>query len=149
VQLISITIGLGMNRLRSADAVVYDRLSIPTLPLDLPDTVELSPAGKETGNHPVPQQEINALLLPLARMGKRVVRLKSGDPFVFARGGEELAVLRGAGIPCEAIPGVTAGTAVPAAADIPVTYRGEAVRLSAPHATTAETFMAVESLYAR
>lgn len=120
----------GMNRLRSADAVVYDRLSIPTLPLDLPDTVELYPVGKEAGNHPVPQEEINALLLRLARMGKRVVRLKGGDPFVFARGGEELGVLRAAGIACEAIPGVTAGVAVPAAAGIPVTYRGEAVRLT-------------------
>jgi len=120
----------GMNRLRSADAVVYDRLSIPTLPLDLPDTVELYPVGKEAGNHPVPQDEINALLLRLARLGKRVVRLKGGDPFVFARGGEELAVLRAAGISCEAIPGVTAGIAVPAAAGIPVTYRGEAVRLT-------------------
>ena len=120
----------GMNRLRSADAVVYDRLSIPTLPLDLPDTVELYPVGKEAGNHPVPQDEINALLLRLARAGKRVVRLKGGDPFVFARGGEELQVLRAAGIPCEAIPGITAGIAVPAAADIPVTYRGEAVRLT-------------------
>ena len=86
--------------------------------------------GKEAGNHPVPQEEINALLLRLARMGKRVVRLKGGDPFVFARGGEELAVLRAAGIACEAIPGVTAGVAVPAAAGIPVTYRGEAVRLT-------------------
>ena len=120
----------GMNRLRSADAVVYDRLSIPTLPLDLPDSVELYPVGKEAGNHPVPQDEINALLLRLARQGKRVVRLKGGDPFVFARGGEELQVLRAAGIACEAIPGVTAGIAVPAAADIPVTYRGEAVRLT-------------------
>jgi uroporphyrin-III C-methyltransferase len=120
----------GMNRLRSADAVVYDRLSIPTLPLDLPDSVELYPVGKEAGNHPVPQEEINALLLRLARQGKRVVRLKGGDPFVFARGGEELQVLRDAGIPCEAIPGVTAGIAVPAAADIPVTYRKEAVRLT-------------------
>jgi uroporphyrin-III C-methyltransferase/precorrin-2 dehydrogenase/sirohydrochlorin ferrochelatase len=120
----------GMSRLRSADAVVYDRLSIPTLPLDLPDKVELHPVGKEAGNHPVPQEEINALLLRLARMGKRVVRLKGGDPFVFARGGEELQVLREAGIACEAIPGVTAGIAVPAAANIPVTYRGEAVRLT-------------------
>jgi uroporphyrin-III C-methyltransferase/precorrin-2 dehydrogenase/sirohydrochlorin ferrochelatase len=120
----------GMNRLRSADAVVYDRLSIPTLPLDLPDTVELYPVGKEAGNHPVPQDEINALLLRLGRLGKRVVRLKGGDPFVFARGGEELAVLRAAGIPCEAIPGVTAGIAAAAAADIPVTFRGEAVCLT-------------------
>jgi uroporphyrin-III C-methyltransferase / precorrin-2 dehydrogenase / sirohydrochlorin ferrochelatase len=120
----------GMNLLRSADAVVYDRLSIPTLPLDLPDTVELHPVGKQPGNHPVPQDQINALLVRLARMGKRVVRLKGGDPFVFARGGEELAVLREAGIPCEAVPGVTAGIAGPAAAGIPVTFRGEAVRLT-------------------
>ena len=120
----------GMNRLRSADAIVYDRLSIPTIPLDLPDTVELHPVGKEAGNHPVPQEEINALLLRLARMGKHVVRLKGGDPFVFARGGEELGVLRSEGIACEVIPGVTAGIAVPAAAGIPVTYRGEAVRLT-------------------
>jgi uroporphyrin-III C-methyltransferase / precorrin-2 dehydrogenase / sirohydrochlorin ferrochelatase len=120
----------GMNLLRSADAVVYDRLSIPALPLDLPDTVELHPVGKEAGNHPVPQDEINALLVRLARMGKRVVRLKGGDPFVFARGGEELAVLRREGIPCEAVPGVTAGIAGPAAAGIPVTFRGEAVRLT-------------------
>jgi uroporphyrinogen III methyltransferase/synthase len=78
----------------------------------------------------VPQDEINALLLRLAREGKRVVRLKGGDPFVFARGGEEALVLRQAGIPCEIVPGVTAGIAVPATAGIPVTYRGEAVRLT-------------------
>ena len=78
----------------------------------------------------MPQDEINALLVRLARMGKRVVRLKGGDPFVFARGGEELAGAARGRHPCEAIPGVTAGIAVPAAADIPVTYRGEAVRLT-------------------
>jgi uroporphyrin-III C-methyltransferase/precorrin-2 dehydrogenase/sirohydrochlorin ferrochelatase len=120
----------GLNRLRSADAVVYDRLSIPAIPLDLPDHVELHNVGKEAGRHPVPQGEINALLLRLAREGKRVVRLKGGDPFVFARGGEEVLILRQAGIPCEVVPGVTAGIAVPAAAGIPVTFRGEAVRLT-------------------
>ena len=120
----------GLNRLRSADAVVYDRLAIPAIPLDLPDSVELHNVGKEAGRHPVPQDEINALLLRLAREGKRVVRLKGGDPFVFARGGEEALVLRQAGVPCEVVPGVTAGIAVPAAAGIPVTYRGEAVRLT-------------------
>ena len=120
----------GLRRLRGADAVVYDRLSIPAIPLDLPDTVEFHAVGKEAGNHPVPQEEINALLLSLAREGKRVVRLKGGDPFVFARGGEEVLVLRQAGIPCEVIPGVTAGIAVPAAAGIPMTFRGEAVRLT-------------------
>jgi len=120
----------GLSRLRSADAVVYDRLAIPAIPLDLPDHVELHNVGKEAGKHPVPQDEINALLLRLAREGKRVVRLKGGDPFVFARGGEEALVLRQAGIPCEVVPGVTAGIAVPAAAGIPVTYRGEAARLT-------------------
>ena len=120
----------GLHCLRCADAVVYDRLAIPAIPLDLPDRVELFNVGKEAGRHPVPQDEINALLLRLAREGKRVVRLKGGDPFVFARGGEEALVLRRAGIPCEVVPGVTAGIAVPAAAGIPVTYRGEAVRLT-------------------
>jgi uroporphyrin-III C-methyltransferase / precorrin-2 dehydrogenase / sirohydrochlorin ferrochelatase len=120
----------GMNRLRSADAIVYDRLAIPAIPLDLPDTVEFYSVGKEPDHHPVPQEEINALLSRLARMGKRVVRLKGGDPFVFARGGEEALVLRADGIPYEVIPGVTAGIAVPAAAGIPVTCRGEAVRLT-------------------
>ena len=120
----------GLYRLRHADAVVYDRLAIPAIPLDLPDSVEFHAVGKEAGHHPVPQAEINALLLRLARMGKQVVRLKGGDPFVFARGGEEVLVLREAGIPCEVIPGVTAGIAVPASAGIPVTFRGEAVRLT-------------------
>src|ERR1039457_2128794 len=120
----------GLSRLRGADAVVYDRLAIPAIPLDLPDHVELHNVGKEAGRLPVPQEEINALLSRLAREGKRVVRLKGGDPFVFARGGEEVLALRREGIPCEVVPGVTAGIAVPAAAGIPVTYRGEAVRLT-------------------
>jgi uroporphyrin-III C-methyltransferase len=120
----------GLACLHSADAVVYDRLAIPVIPLDLPDSVELHAVGKEPGHHPVPQEEINALLLRLARAGKHVVRLKGGDPFVFARGGEEVLVLRAAGIPCEVVPGVTAGIAAPGAAGIPVTFRGEAVRLT-------------------
>jgi len=121
---------LGLDRLRSADAIVFDRLAISTIPLDLPDRVELHNVGKEAGRHPVPQEQINVLLSRLAREGKRVVRLKGGDPFVFARGGEEALALRREGIPCEVIPGVTAGIAVPAAAGIPVTFRGEAVRLT-------------------
>lgn len=120
----------GLRRLHTAHAVVYDRLAIPALPLDLPDSIELHSVGKEPGHHAVPQEEINALLVKLGREGKRVVRLKGGDPFVFARGGEEVRVLREAGIPCEIISGVTAGIAVPAAAGIPVTYRGEAVRIT-------------------
>lgn len=120
----------GLRRLRLADAIVYDRLALPALPLDLPDQVELHDVGKETGHHPMPQQQINTLLIRLGHLGKRVVRLKGGDPFVFGRGAEEALALHAAGIPCDIIPGVTAGIAVPAAAGIPVTYRGEAVRLT-------------------
>ncbi len=120
----------GLQLLRTADAVVYDRLAIPAIPLDLPDHIEMISVGKEAGHHPVPQDEINQILLRLARAGKKVVRLKGGDPFVFARGGEEAMVLRQAGIPCEIVPGVTAGIAAPAAAGIPVTFRREAVRLT-------------------
>jgi uroporphyrin-III C-methyltransferase/precorrin-2 dehydrogenase/sirohydrochlorin ferrochelatase len=120
----------GLDLLRRADAVVYDRLAIPAIPLDLSDRIELISVGKEAGHHPVPQDEINQILLRLARAGKRVVRLKGGDPFVFARGGEEAMLLRSHGIACEVVPGVTAGIAAPAAAGIPVTYRREAVRLT-------------------
>ena len=119
----------GLELLRRSDAVVYDRLAIPAIPLDLPDRIELYGVGKEAGHHPVPQDEINQLLVRLAREGKRVVRLKGGDPFVFARGGEEALVLRSQGIAYEVVPGVTAGVAAPAAAGIPLTYRREAVRV--------------------
>jgi uroporphyrin-III C-methyltransferase/precorrin-2 dehydrogenase/sirohydrochlorin ferrochelatase len=120
----------GRARLLSADAVVYDRLAAPALPPDLPPGVELHCVGKEAGEHPVPQEEISALLVRLAGAGKRVVRLKGGDPFVFGRGGEEAEALVAVGIPFEVIPGVTAGVAVPAYAGIPVTHRRDAVRVS-------------------
>lgn len=120
----------GRRRLRTADAIVYDRLAATTLPCDVPREIDLHCVGKESGNHPIPQEEINALLLRLAREGKRVVRLKGGDPFVFGRGGEEAAALAAAGIPFEVVPGVTAGIAIPACAGIPVTHRGESVRVT-------------------
>jgi uroporphyrin-III C-methyltransferase/precorrin-2 dehydrogenase/sirohydrochlorin ferrochelatase len=120
----------GRQRLLAADAVVYDRLAEPALPTDLPSRVQLFKVGKEAGNHPVPQSEIEALLIRLAREGKRVVRLKGGDPCVFGRGGEEAETLCAAGVPFEVVPGVTAGTAVPIYAGIPVTYRNEAVRVT-------------------
>ena len=119
----------GREILRACDAVVYDRLAATVLPPDLAPEVELHYCGKRAGSHPMPQAEINDLLVRLAREGKSVCRLKGGDPFVFGRGGEEAAVLREAGIPFEVVPGVTAGIAAATYAGIPVTQRGEAVRV--------------------
>ncbi|HSN93412.1 MAG TPA: uroporphyrinogen-III C-methyltransferase, partial [Anaeromyxobacteraceae bacterium] len=118
------------RRLLAADAIVYDRLAAAALPADLRPEVELHSVGKEAGHHPVPQEEINALLVRLALAGKRTVRLKGGDPFVFGRGAEEAEALRSAGVPYEVVPGVTAALGATACAGIPVTHRGEAVRLT-------------------
>lgn len=120
----------GRDRLMAADAVVYDRLAAGALPTDLPAHVELHPVGKESGHHPVPQEEINALLVRLAREGKAVVRLKGGDPYVFGRGGEEAEALAAAGVPFDVVPGVTSGIAATALAGIPVTHRREAVQVT-------------------
>jgi uroporphyrin-III C-methyltransferase/precorrin-2 dehydrogenase/sirohydrochlorin ferrochelatase len=120
----------GRRRLEEADAVVFDRLAAAALPCELPASVELHSVGKVAGNHPIPQEEINALLVRLAREGKRVVRLKGGDPYVFGRGGEEAEDLEAAGIGFEVISGVTSGVAALAWAGIPVTHRKESVRLT-------------------
>ncbi len=120
----------GRRRLEQADAVVFDRLAAAALPCDLAPRVELHPVGKVAGKHPIPQEEINALLVRLAKEGKRVVRLKGGDPYVFGRGGEEAEDLEAAGIGFEVVPGVTSGVAALAWAGIPATHRKEAVRLT-------------------
>jgi uroporphyrin-III C-methyltransferase len=114
----------GRRLLGWADAVVYDRLVDPRL-VDLarPDAFRI-PVGKAGYGPAVAQDEIHEILLGLARAGLCVVRLKGGDPFVFGRGGEEVAALREAGIPVEVVPGVTAGVAGPASVGIPVTHRG-------------------------
>ncbi len=120
----------GRERLLAADAVAYDRLAAPALPWDLPPRIELHCVGKEAGHHPIPQDEINALLVRLAREGKRVVRFKGGDPNVFGRGSEEAEALVAEGIPFEMVPGVTAGIGVPAWIGVPLTHRREAVRVT-------------------
>src|SRR5207244_688211 len=116
----------GLALLRRADVVVYDRLVDPRL-LDeaRPDAIRVF-VGKASGAHTLPQREINALLVRHAGRGRRVVRLKGGDPFVFGRGGEEAEALAAAGIPFEVVPGVSSAVAVPAYAGIPVTHRGTA-----------------------
>jgi uroporphyrin-III C-methyltransferase/precorrin-2 dehydrogenase/sirohydrochlorin ferrochelatase len=116
--------------LMRADAVVCDRLAQTVLPCELKATTSIHFVGKTAGNHPTPQEEINAMLIRLASEGKRVVRLKGGDPYVFGRGGEEALALAEACIPFEVVPGVTAATAVPAYAGIPLTFRKEAVRVT-------------------
>lgn len=120
----------GRQRLLEADVVVFDRLAAAALPPELAPEVELHPVGKVAGHHPVPQEEINDLLVRLARTGKKVARLKGGDPYVFGRGGEEAEVLAAEGIGFEVVPGVTSGVAAMAWAGVPVTHRREAVRLT-------------------
>ena len=112
----------GLALLRRAQVVVYDRLVHPSLLDEAPRARRIF-AGKESGHHTLPQERINALLIMHAKRGRRVVRLKGGDPFVFGRGGEEALALRAAGIAFEVVPGITAGVAAPAYAGIPVTQR--------------------------
>jgi uroporphyrinogen III methyltransferase / synthase len=111
-----------LELLRLADVVIYDRLSQESL-LDLAPAAERIDVGKAPGHVRMTQSEINDLLIERGRRGETVVRLKGGDPFVFARGGEEAAALAGAGVPFEVVPGITSAIAVPAYAGIPVTLR--------------------------
>ena len=113
----------GREILSTAQVVVYDRLIGPELLKIAPSDAEQINVGKTAGDHPVPQDQINQILLKKAQEGKRVVRLKGGDPFLFGRGGEELLLLAEHGIPFQVVPGVTSAIAVPAYAGIPVTHR--------------------------
>ena len=112
------------DRLRRCDCVVYDHLASPRLLSLTPAGCEQVYAGKEAGNHALPQEALNALLAQKAKEGKRVVRLKGGDPYVFGRGGEEALYLKGAGVPFEVVPGVTSAVAGLCCAGIPITHRG-------------------------
>ena len=109
--------------MEEADTIVYDALVSTEILSLIPDEKEMIDVGKRQGNHPVPQKEINQILLEKAMEGKKVLRLKGGDPFVFGRGGEEAEVLAEHGILFEVVPGVTSAAAVPAYAGIPVTHR--------------------------
>ena len=115
----------GLALLRRADVIVYDRLVDPRL-LDEAPIARRVYAGKASGDHALPQEQINAILVHHAQRGRRVVRLKGGDPFVFGRGSEEAEALAAAGVPFEIVPGVSSAVAAPAYAGIPLTHRGVA-----------------------
>jgi uroporphyrin-III C-methyltransferase/precorrin-2 dehydrogenase/sirohydrochlorin ferrochelatase len=120
----------GRRLLAEADVVLVDRLAPRALVDELDPEVLVVDVGKTAGHHPLPQEEINRLLVEHARAGRRVVRLKGGDPFVLGRGGEEALACVAAGVTVEVVPGVTSAVAVPAAAGIPVTHRGRAKQVT-------------------
>lgn len=113
----------GKAVLEQADVVVYDHLVGQSILAMIPRTAKRINVGKISGDHPVPQNEINQILVEEALNGKRVVRLKGGDPFLFGRGGEELEVICKHEIPFEIVPGVTSAISVPAYNGIPITHR--------------------------
>ncbi len=116
----------GLAALRRADVVVYDRLAPPELLDEARAEAVRIDAGKSADNHTLTQDEINALLVAHGLAGRRVVRLKGGDPYVFGRGGEEALALAEAGVPCTVIPGVTSAIGGLAASGVPVTHRAVA-----------------------
>ncbi|MGZ3635338.1 MAG: uroporphyrinogen-III C-methyltransferase, partial [Syntrophales bacterium] len=114
----------GLRCLKEADVIIYDHLVNEEIIHQAKESTRLIYAGKKGGEHTLPQDEINRLLLEEARQGNVVARVKGGDPFIFGRGGEEAEILAQSGIPFEVVPGVTSAAAVPAYAGIPLTHRG-------------------------
>ena len=116
----------GLHCLRNAQVLVYDRLVCSELLAEVPADCEKVNVGKTPNNHPIPQDEINRILVTHALRGRNVVRLKGGDSYVFGRGGEEVETLANAGIAFEVIPGISASIGGLAYAGIPVTHRSHA-----------------------
>ena len=114
------------HRLQQAEVLLYDNLVSPEILAWVPSTVERLFVGKMPGNHTLSQDEIGPLMLEKVRSGRRVVRLKGGDPFVFGRGGEEMEALLAAGIGVEIVPGITAALGAAAAFGFPLTHREHA-----------------------
>jgi uroporphyrin-III C-methyltransferase/precorrin-2 dehydrogenase/sirohydrochlorin ferrochelatase len=112
-----------VDRLRAADLVLYDAL-VDRAALRHAPRARWAYVGKRAGRHSIAQETIEKVMIRRARRGERIVRLKSGDPVVFGRGGEEALALAEAGIPCEIVPGVSSAVAAPALSGIPVTHRG-------------------------
>ena len=112
-----------MRRIETADLVLYDDLVDPDV-VAIAENAQRFSVGKRAGRRSIEQRTINHLMVRGARRGKRVVRLKSGDPFVLGRGGEEALALCAAGVPFEVVPGVTAAVAAPGLSGIPLTHRG-------------------------
>lgn len=128
----------GRALLEKADVVIYDALVSPPILAMVNPAAKLLAAGKRRGFHSLSQADITQLLIEQAQHYETVVRLKGGDPFVFGRGGEEMAGLMAAGIAVEVVPGITAGVAVPAYAGIPITHRdyGSSVTFVTGHEAT-------------
>lgn len=113
-----------LKLIQSADVVIIDRLVSPEIKALIPEEASIIYVGKAAGMHCVPQDEINGIIVKMARSGQKVVRLKGGDPFIFGRGSEEAEVLATDGITFEVVPGISAASGCSSACGIPLTHRG-------------------------
>jgi uroporphyrin-III C-methyltransferase/precorrin-2 dehydrogenase/sirohydrochlorin ferrochelatase len=119
-----------LRALQDADVVFYDELVSPEILDRIRRDASRVPVGRRVGKPGIGQEAINRLMIEAAQSGKRTVRLKGGDPFIFGRGGEEIEALRGAGVAYAVVPGITAGIGAAAASEVPLTFRHEALRIT-------------------